>query len=444
VRILGIAAAAFYIGGCSLLFDATPGSGAIDAGPDGDAIDYADAARVERVQVWSGSTALHTCASKGAEVVCWGYNELGQLGRGDREPYPQALGLTPFQLPPNGDPSKVVEMTLTYGHTCALLENGDVYCWGLNQEGQLGLNDTAEHRAPENQPVRVISPSVPVTHISAGDDYTCATTDDGKMRCWGNVIRLIESYSTLMDVDQFWGDNEFPDAKPDIPASFDVIDVSVGPTHGCAVSRFRNVMECWGSTDGGANQLYTDLNYQAGVEDLVSGGGFSCLLDNNGKINCWGNNDSGQVGTTVPYLEPDPATPLEFETADVMAKQITVGGHHSCALFVGGEVRCWGRGSNGAIGHAHSNDVGGMINLTLEKTLVDFPEAAVSIASGNLHTCVAFESDAIRCFGSNDDNQLGSGTSCADLGGEGNLCNYGDGEGEDAADSTALFFFLSP
>lgn len=114
----------------------------------------------------------HSCAiSDPGALFCWGQNQYGNLGTGDRE----AHG-TPFQI---GDKVDWVEVSLDTFHTCALDKNGHLFCWGRNAEGQLGLGDNDDRL----NPTRV--PGEGFAQLTAGRFHTCALKQDQSVWCTG-------------------------------------------------------------------------------------------------------------------------------------------------------------------------------------------------------------------------------------------------------------------
>src|SRR3989442_9515361 len=121
--------------------------------------------------------AYHTCALlSGGTVECWGRNGQGQLGDGT---FNQST--TPVQVQTGfGALSGVTALTAGGAHTCALLADSTVRCWGENGEGQLGDGTTLGK--PNGIRVTGITGAVA---ISAGWEHTCAVLQDGTARCWG-------------------------------------------------------------------------------------------------------------------------------------------------------------------------------------------------------------------------------------------------------------------
>ena len=151
--------------------------------------------------------ANHTCAllSDGS-VKCWGMNNLGQLGLGDAASRGDATNEMGGKLPAvklgAGKTAKAI--TAGEGHTCALLSDGSVKCWGYNFYGQLGLGDTTNRGTAANQmgdtlPTVKLGTDKTAKAIAAGDSHTCALLNDDTVKCWGD-----NSYGRLGLGDNDW------------------------------------------------------------------------------------------------------------------------------------------------------------------------------------------------------------------------------------------------
>src|SRR5262249_23136926 len=164
---------------------------------------------------------LHTCALlANGGVWCWGDNSRGQLGDGTTTTH-----LTPVQI----FAANIVAITAGNLHTCALRVNGIVFCWGANESGQLGNGNTMDQLAPTlllgSKPVGV------VVAIAAGAGHSCALFGDGTVQCWGLTFGLVpRSMNGLTNA----------------------VAVAAGDFHTCAV-RADGGVSCWG--DNGFGQL---------------------------------------------------------------------------------------------------------------------------------------------------------------------------------------------
>jgi alpha-tubulin suppressor-like RCC1 family protein len=226
----------------------------------------------------------HACAllSNGT-MRCWGGNIEGQLGNGTTA------------NPGTNQPVAVVGITgattMTTGayHTCALLGNGTVQCWGRNGQGQLGNGTFVQSSTP------VLAGITGVTGVSGGGAHTCAVLSNGTVRCWG--------------------DNQF--------------------------GQLGN-----GSTGTSATPVsVVGINTAVAVS---AGWRHTCALLGDGTIRCWGQNQFAQLGngTTTGSTTPVSVSGMSGAVA------VTAGWwHHSCALLGDGTVRCWGENTWGQLGN---------------------------------------------------------------------------------------------
>jgi len=241
--------------------------------------------------------AEHTCALLEENTLrCWGENHQGQLGLGSRgEPVSTP---TPVQ-----DLQAILSVSAGDHHTCALAANGVVWCWGKNAQGQLGLGSTEDR----SQPSRV-DDLKDVTSLSAGSAHTCALTRTGRVYCWGDN-----------SAGQTGQDSEAAILRPmAVPGLPPVVSISAGGgqegSHTCAVTKDGQVF-CWG--DNSAGQLGREASSgRAPLPQLVKGLGaarqvaagsrHSCSLNPEGAMHCWGNNSGGQLGDGSGANHPSP------------------------------------------------------------------------------------------------------------------------------------------
>ncbi len=162
-------------------------------GEMGDNLVRSDLGSKRAVNVAAGS--FHMCALfADATVKCWGTNQsLGQLGLGDQEErgnWPPNLGDN-LPVVDVGTGRTVKNVTAGNYHTCVILDNDTLKCWGANTEGQLGLGDTAERggnpgEMGDNLPVVNLGTGRHATRFAVGVSYTCALLDDRSVKCWGD------------------------------------------------------------------------------------------------------------------------------------------------------------------------------------------------------------------------------------------------------------------
>ena len=293
----------------------------------------------------------HNCARLvDGTVKCWGHNGFGKLGDGTytNSPIPaEALGL-----------ASAAGVTLGHSHSCAWLADGSAKCWGINQFGQLGTGTTNN---ASFTPVSVVGLST-AEAMSAGDRHTCALLQGGTVKCWG------DGYSgQLGDGTSGAGAQKLsPSAVPNVAG---VAQIALGFYSACV--RFTSgAVSCWGSNlygqvgDGTTQDRpsVTQVDSLAGVALLGSGQVHTCALRNDSATFCWGRGSSGELGAGLtPTGQSEPAPVLNKSGAVGIAG----GGEHTCAWYPDATVQCWGNNDFGQLGDGTS---GGSKSLPTEVT----------------------------------------------------------------------------
>jgi alpha-tubulin suppressor-like RCC1 family protein len=189
---------------------------------------------------------MHTCALvKTGKVRCWGYNLFGQLGYGHTHSIGDKMALT--SLDNVSIPEKVTQITAGGASTCALLDTGHVRCWGYNNTGQLGYQ-TTDHIGDNETPsaVGVLNIGGKVSHVVAGGMHFCALLQTGNIRCWGMNRSGELGYGHRKTI----GKNETPASAGDVVLGGTVIQLSTGSSHSCALLDTGKI-RCWGTNKTG-------------------------------------------------------------------------------------------------------------------------------------------------------------------------------------------------
>ena len=336
------------------------------------------------VQVVAGYA--HACARMSdGSVRCWGSNTSGQLGDGTNVNRP-----TPVQVP-----GLVGVMELSAGgyHTCARLGDGTVQCWGRNQFGALGNGTINDSSTPTTVPGLT-----GVVELSAGHYHTCARLRDGTVRCMGrNTNGQLGDGTTA---DQY--------VPTTVSGLANAVGVSAGVDHTCA-RLVDGTARCWGDNFFGqlgdgtttARPTATMVATLTGIVALHSGGSHTCALLTDGSAQCWGRNDVGQLGdgTTTPRSTPT-AIPSLRRVSD-----LTAGITHTCARLADQTVRCWGGNNSGQVGDG----------TTMQRntpTVVSGLSGVVELSANPsaFFTCARTVDGGVQCWGSDDNGQLGDGT----------------------------------
>ncbi len=334
--------------------------------------------------------AFHTCGrTAGGGVKCWGYNYYGQLGDGTTTNRTAPVDVT-------GLSASVAAVSAGYHHACALTTGSGVKCWGLNNNGQLGDGTTTDRYTP----VDVTGLTSGVAAADAGYGYTCALTTGGGVKCWGDNL-----YGQLGD-----GTTTDRTAPVDVTGlTSGVAAISVGTNHTCALTTTGGV-KCWGYNYYGELGDGTTTNRTApvdvtgltsGVAAVSAGYEHTCALTTAGGVKCWGYNYYGQVGdgTTTDRHTLVDVTGLTSGVAAVSA-----GGRHTCALAMGGGVKCWGYNGVGELGDGTTTDRPTPVDVT------GLTSGVAAVSAGYLHTCAVTTTGGVKCWGWNLYGQLGDGT----------------------------------
>ena len=265
----------------------------------------------------------------------------------------------------------------------------------------------------------------PVVAVSAGDKHTCALHDDGVVQCWGS-----NEFGQLGNEEVAESTTPMPAA---LPADAHIVAIAAGGFHTCAVARDHRVF-CWGHNGWGSlgigdqpsqsvPRLVTLAPTDGVATDVAAGGFTSCALLSNGRAQCWGRNQYGEVGDGTRTLRNVPTSVVGV----VDALDLDAGDNHVCALRAIGHMQCWGRNIDGRIGDATMPNVaevsaGGShtcarttvgalrcwgSNIYGQLTPNNIDAGVAHVSAGGLHTCIASEAGAAVCWGESSLGQLG-------------------------------------
>lgn len=318
--------------------------------------------------------------------------------------------------------ARVTFVALGGNHTCVLVDDGSVRCWGNGNNGRTGhgsLDDIGDDEPASAGPV--VELGGPVEQIATGIGHTCARRA-GDLRCFGRAAEGQLGYGSVLDI----GDDELPTAVGFVPLGGPVQAVYTrgGSFHGCALLVDGSV-RCWGAAGSGrlgvpgvTTPIGDDEPASAAaavdvggpVAALTTGAEHTCARLVDGSVRCWGSNTSGQLGLGQPGDVGDDETPASVGPVLVggVVQSLVAGWFHTCALLDGGSVRCWGRGNNGRLGYGNTTWIG-LSNTPASAGDVNVGGVVVQLAAGNAHTCALMVGGTVRCWGWGAQGQLGYG-----------------------------------
>jgi alpha-tubulin suppressor-like RCC1 family protein len=355
------------------------------------------------VQVAAGAT--FACAVLGDGTAhCWGRNHDGQLGDGTATPHHKpkpVLGL-----------SDVVEIAVSRSagdenpdvHACARLANGKIKCWGDNGNGQLATGTQGPDK-PTPQPVLG---NLSFSRVAVGSEHTCAVAVGGDLWCAGK-----DSSGQVGD----GGANE----KVLIPAKVltGVTDVTAGDAFTCALKKVRTVQSvwCWGSNGKkqlgilaptmASSSVPVEVPGVSGAVAIAAGRDFACATKAPNEVWCWGDNSDAQI-TTMPGGEiAPPVVAMKLVQISLLSLGVDRDGFndggHGCAVHTFGFASCWGENTSGQVGDGTSGN-----KVPLPAGLMSLGSVK-AISAGADFTCAITAAGALRCWGRNDEGQLGIG-----------------------------------
>jgi alpha-tubulin suppressor-like RCC1 family protein len=339
----------------------------------------------------------HTCATlANGHVACWGENFEGELGNGTKTPE----SAVPVEVTGT---STATQVSAGFAHTCALLANGHVECWGANLAGLFGDGKSAS----SDVPVETTGVSTAV-QLSTGRAHTCAVLANGHVECSGYNLsgQLGNGTTTISEV------------PVEVTGIATATQVSAGYEHTCATLADGHI-ECWGSNEQGqlGNGTTTDSDVPVevtGIEtatQVSAGEDHTCAVLSTGRAKCWGGNQDGQLGdgtTTGPEIcpgrgEPCSRTPVAVKGISV-ATGLSASQNDTCALLSDGRgAECWGANRQGQLGNR---------TTTADSDIpvgVSGAGGATQLAAGDAYACLVLFTGHAECWGYNRRAQLGNG-----------------------------------
>lgn len=286
--------------------------------------------------------SMHACnLASGGIAWCWGLN--GREGRiGDPDMTDNALASQPVRVPGN---HRFVQLATYSRTTCGLTAQGQVWCWGSNGWGTLGIGNTAPGQS--HTPVQVTG-GLTFQQIAAGAVHMCGLTAAGKVYCWG-----------------YNGSGELGNGNRTF---------SPQPVAGIAQLTFARI---------------------------VPGSEYTCGITTTGQGWCWGYDGLGNLGDGRPASNGNTYTLQAVQVAgNHTFAQMSIGQYTTCGVTTTGQAHCWGRNGN-KFGSGNTNDSSSPVAVT-------GGHAFSSISVGFNHACGVTTQDAVYCWGANGNGQLGA------------------------------------
>jgi len=346
----------------------------------------------------------HTCAvTTEGTAYCWGYNANGQLGD----------GTATTQLSPVAVAGGLSLATVSAGsdHTCGLTPTGAAYCWGYNGSGALGDGTTTTDRT---SPVAV-GGGLSFGAVSLGVRHTCGVTPADAVYCWGLNAEGQLGVDTGTALQQCGGTSQCSTTPVAVGGGLSFTSVSAGYTHTCGVTT-AGAAYCWGANsygqlgDGTTTERTSPVAVAGGVSfAAISAGVYhTCGLTTAGAVYCWGSNIRSQLGigtATGPQLCDSVACSLipVAVAGGLSFATLSAGGFHTCGVTPAGAAYCWGDDRWGALGNGTNTDQTSPVAVAGGLSFAE-------VSAAGFHTCGVTPASVLYCWGANNAGELGVGT----------------------------------
>jgi alpha-tubulin suppressor-like RCC1 family protein len=337
--------------------------------------------------------AYHSLAVRGGnEVMAWGRNDMAQLGIG-------VSGENKGKTFPNivNGMEKIVDLAAGENHSLALSNDGIVWAWGNNSQGQLGIGDSDTTQMDTPQNVLLLTD---IMSIDAGYAHSLALQNDGTVWSWGS--------NTKGQLGNGKSGMETSENKPYlIPTLDSCVAIAAGYAHSVALKKDGTVWT-WGFNSSGQLGDQSETNkYQpaivpglANVIAIAAGDYHTVALKSDGTVWTWGDNPFGQLGDGTTIMKTLPVRVLDISNVTGIA----AGYVHTLALRNDGTVWGWGGNVYGQLGD-NSN-----MEMQTRPVKADISPHGIAVEAGHYHSMVLKSDGSVWCFGANGFGQLGNNT----------------------------------
>ena len=361
----------------------------------------------------SSAGFYHSCAIVlNDKAYCWGSNNNGQLGNGSTTSsrVPVAVNMSGVLAG-----KTIKQISVGEYHTCAVASDDKAYCWGSNNNGQLGNGSTTSSRVPVAVNMSGVLAGKTIKQISVEFSTNCVVASDNKTYCWGGNSNGQLGNDSLTN-------SNIPVAvnTSGVLAGKTIKQVNTGGFHTCALD-ISSKMYCWGLNVNGRlgsslTSVLSKVPVAVNMSGLLAGKiikqmsvGYSsnCVVASDNKVYCWGGNNNGQLGNGSTA---NSRVPVAVNMSGVLAgktiKQISAGGDHSCVIASDDKLYCWGFNSNGELGN--NSSVSSSVPVAVNTDGVLAGKVIKQMSAGFSNTCAVDSGYGIYCWGYNSNGQLGN------------------------------------
>jgi prepilin-type N-terminal cleavage/methylation domain-containing protein len=360
-------------------------------------------------QITTGT--YHNCATNSINVAyCWGYNNNGQLGNNSTTESHVPVAVNTAGVLSGKTISSISAGDVT---SCAIASDNKAYCWGHGSYGDLGNNSTAQSTVPVAVYTSGVLSGKTILSISVGSGFACVIASDNKAYCWG--------YATQGQL----GNNSITQSA--IPVAVDttgvlsgktILSISTSTYHACVVAS-DNKAYCWGYNNFGqlGNNSTTQSNVPVAVDAtgvlsgktviaISAGEQKSCAIASDNKAYCWGlNNTYGGLGNNSTV---ESHVPVAVDTTGALSGKTVTSisvASHVCVIASDNKAYCWGYGAYGQLGI--NSTANSLVPVAVDTTGVLSGKTVTSMKSGGMHSCAMSSDSQAYCWGWNWYGQIG-------------------------------------
>jgi len=377
------------------------------------------------VDIWSGGSGYNFALDSSGDIYAWGYNRYGELGLG------YATATTPFAVTaPTLNTTlsglDIIDWKLESNHVIVTISSGDIYGWGLNGSGQLGLGNTTSQFTPvKNNVLSSLNAGGGIVDLRCGtNNFGVVLDTNGDIYVWGagtngqlglnNTTNrtapiknyFINGFGLSLGITDIWAGNNYT-----------IVRTGDGDIY--VVGTNTNGQLGLGNTTNSMNPLKNDFLSSLDIVDIWCGGygatTYNFALDSSGDVYAWGYNRYGELGlgtatTASPYAVTAPTLNATLSGLDI--EEIWWGGegeNYNFARTTAGDIYGWGYNYQGVLGLGTTTTV--VPRPTLNTTLGDIGIAGMQ---GGIYYNVAFSLDGeVYFWGQNNAGQLGLNSTVA-------------------------------
>ena len=395
-----------------------------------------------------------TCMAYENGTKCWGRNDVMDPSyRGGAVNYTTQPPIDYFDLGDADGDFDVYQVRCGKMHTCAFTFSGYARCWGSNGFGQLGYGNTNYFAHSGNKGYNIdLGSGVLVYEWSAGEYFNCILTGSNTIKCFGRnqYGQLgIGSSTNVGDSSNQMGNYL---EEIDFGTGWSPTKMAVGAGHGCAI--YNYAVKCWGRNDYGqlgygdtdnrgddSGEMGDDLDEVSLGSTfyawrIVLGDYYTCVISTSMTMKCFGRNEYGQLGQGNTDDIGDDSDEMGDNLAEIdlgddfTLNDVKCSSGFICASNSDGEIKCWGRNDDGQLGYGdtdHRGDGSGEMGDDLPVldlgSGASFQNVELPSGYGGSHSSLISDDLDIKAWGNNDYGQCGSGDSTQGT-------NIGDESGE--------------